>query len=86
MAFNPVLPADGALVIAAELRSQFTSLKSEIDTLNFQLASLVTQFNTDTPHNCVGVQTPAEQGFNSPTPEIQQIADKLNELITTLRR
>ncbi len=31
MAFNPLLPADGSLINSAELRSQFTGLKSLID-------------------------------------------------------
>ena len=31
MAFNPLLPTDGSLIIAAELRSQFTGLKTLID-------------------------------------------------------
>ena len=31
MAYDPALPADGALIIAAELRSQFTGLKTLMD-------------------------------------------------------
>ncbi len=31
MAFNPLLPTDFSLIIAAELRSQFTGLKAHID-------------------------------------------------------
>ena len=31
MPFNPSLPADGALILAAELRSQFTGLKTLVD-------------------------------------------------------
>ena len=30
MAFDPSLPADGSLIVAAELRSQFTGLHDEI--------------------------------------------------------
>src|SRR6187551_1653944 len=30
MAFNPLLPADGSLIVAAELRGQFTGLHDEI--------------------------------------------------------
>jgi hypothetical protein len=86
MPFNPTLPADGSLIIAAELRAQLTSLKGEIDALNSQVATLAAQLNTDTPHNPSAVLTLSEQGISFGDPEKQQLADKLNELIPALRR
>ena len=41
MAFNPNLPADGALIAAPELRSQFTALHSLIAAQGADIASLL---------------------------------------------
>lgn len=86
MPFDPNKPADASLIVAAELREQFNALSAELTSLGSLLGQLSNQVQSDTPHNCAAVPTPAEQGFNYGDPEKQQLADKLTELITALRR
>ena len=40
MAFDPTLPADGAEIIAVELRAQLTGLKALLDALDARVAAL----------------------------------------------
>ena len=101
MAFDPTLPVNGSLIAAAELRSQFTGLKDEIDTL---AANSVTQaqhgndlVNTQnaavntvlpmTSNNTNGVSTLGFTANTSYDPnEMQAVINKLDELINAARR
>jgi len=85
MPFDPTKPANNAPVLAAELRSQFTSLNSDIQARATQ-SDLASQIGgTSANSNGVGnfslsVSDPPQQS------EVQAIADKLDELINALRR
>ncbi len=85
MPFDPAKPANNAPVLATELRNQFTTLNSDIQTraTQGQLAGEIA--GTSTNSNGVaglgqGISDPPQQG------EVQAIADKLDELINALRR
>jgi hypothetical protein len=47
MAYDPLLPADHAPVVAAELRNQFQGLAAQLAALQAQLAPLVPVLNRD---------------------------------------
>jgi len=101
MAFNPLLPVDNSLIAAPELRSQFTGLKDEIDTL---AADSVTQsqhandlvntqnaaVNTVLPMTSANTNGVALLGITANTSydpaEMQIIINKLDEFINAARR
>jgi len=49
MSFNPLLPANGAPIVAAELRSQFTGLHDEIAAVPAITGAQVDTVNTGSP-------------------------------------
>lgn len=85
MPFDPSLPADNALIVADELRNQFTGLQTNIqakanedDCVGRLMLSAV---------NPAGVDALGLTVSNPPTQaEVQSIADKLDELIAALKR
>ena len=85
MPFDPAKPANNSQLAATEMRSQLTSLNSDIQTraTQGQLAGEIggTSANSNGVGNLsLGVSDPPTQG------EVQAIADKLDELINALRR
>jgi hypothetical protein len=75
MPFDPSLPLDHSPIVAAELRTQLTGLSEEIDAL---------QDGTATNPSAVDLLSLTIS--NPPTTaQVQAIADKLDELIATLR-
>ena len=101
MAFNPLLPVNGSQIVAAELRSQFTGLKDEIDTLAGDSVTQAQHANDliNTENSAVNTALPLTSANTNavtfltlvvsdpPTQsEVQSIASKLDELINALRR
>ena len=88
--FDPAKPAPGDDLDAVLIRNQFNALKALIDAQAAQIASLQAQLNAaiaGTAQNIPGVAAlgivisdPPQQG------EVQATADKVDELINTLRR
>ena len=91
MPFDPAKPATGDDLDAVLIRSQFNSLKALVDTLTAQVASLQAQLTAaiaGTAQNIPGV-TPLNLTIANNPPqqfEVQPIADKVDELINSLRR
>ena len=90
MSFDPSKPANNVQVTATELRDQFNALKALIDGLTSAVSTLqaqVTGLMNDTPHNCAGVGD-LSLTLSNPTQsfEVQQLIDKINELMGVLRR
>ena len=93
MSYDPLYPADGILIRAVEMRSQFQGLKLLIDAVpagpqgppgavevsQQQLNSAI----AGTAQNPTSVQT---LSVGSTDPTLTAIIDKLNELIAALRR
>ena len=91
MAFDPNKPQAGEAVDAVFIRAQFNALKGLIDAQAQQIAALQGALAADiagTANNIPGVGDLSGLGINNPpqTGEVQQMLDKLNELINTLRR
>jgi hypothetical protein len=91
-AFDPALPVDGSLILAGELRDQFNGLLEMIqaivpgvsaDQMNAAISSAISY----TANNPVSV-TPLSVNYMDPVSagDLNQVKDKLNELITTLAR
>ena len=91
MPFDPAKPTPGDDLDAVLVRNQLNALKALIDAQAAQLASLQAQLNAaigGTSSNSNGVGTlgliignnPPQQG------DVQPIADKVDELINSLRR
>ena len=91
MPFNPAKPAPGDDLDAVLILAQLNALKALIDAQAAQIASLQSQLNaaiagTSSNSNAVAnlsltiANNPPQQG------EVQPIADKLDELINSLRR
>jgi hypothetical protein len=86
MAFDPTKPANSSVISSSELRSQFTSLKTLIDT----------KTDPDAVINCVeanaagpftAVEYPNLTISNPPTQaQVQAILDKLVEILDAGRR
>jgi len=85
MPFDPAKPANNAPLNSAEMRTQFTSLNTDIQACATQ-AALTSGINA-TSANSNGVGT-LSMGVSDPPSqaEVQAIADKLDELINALRR
>ena len=71
MAFNPNVPATNAPIVSAELRNQFQAIQDNVDAVREQLQV---------------VQPLGLTVSNPPTQaQVQAIANKLDELISTLQ-
>ena len=116
-AFNPALPVDGSLIVAGELRGQFTALNADIQTrateaeltgavstLDAAIAQRVTQEELTNGMNVAVAQASSQilpqtsnvsNGVNTLSVaaysyydqwQMQQVIDKIDELINALRR
>ena len=85
MPFDPAYPPANAEIASAPLRNQLNSLKDLIDQVAGETVSLSELDNAiqTTSNNSDAVET---LNMASSDPDIQTIADKLDELINTLRR
>jgi hypothetical protein len=90
MAFNPTLPANNSAITSAELRGQFTSLKTLVDGCptniamqgyvnNYVLSSAAASIAGMTDLSTLAISNPPTQA------ELQTVVDKLNELIGGLQ-
>ncbi len=91
MPFDPAKPAPGQPLDADLVRAQLVALKAEIDGLTAQIAALQNQLTNaiaSTANNIPGVSNLSLTINNNPPQqfEVQPIADKLDELINSLRR
>ena len=76
-AFHRELPADGSLIEAGELRSQFGTLQDEIEMLGQRMDVQ--------DHRGFGIDALSVTITEPPTQEqVQAVVDKLNELIASL--
>lgn len=89
MPFNPSLPANNSPNSSAEMRAQLTSLNADIQQratvsdLNNAVASII----SGTSNNTNGVSTLGQSADGGYNPEqMQNVLDKLDELINALRR
>jgi hypothetical protein len=86
MAFDPTKPANNTPLDAAEMRSQFTALKTLIDGKT-SASEVSGQIFTEAAGSCLAVSGLGMTVSNPPTQaQVQAIADKIDELIDTLRR
>ena len=85
MAFNPALPADGSLVDSGVIRSQLTALNA--DTQVRVTTSALDAAIATTSSNSNGV-SPLSQTANPDysQSQMQDVLNKIDELINTLRR
>ena len=82
MAFDPTLPANNSPIVSAELRNQFNGLKAILDTCPDDAG-----VEAITAGQCLGVNYLGLTVSDPPTQaEVQSIADKLDEILTSLRR
>ena len=80
MPFDPAKPADHAPLASAEMRSQLNALNQNIsDAVNAAIAG------TSNNSNAVGTLGQSASGGYDQT-QMQQVLDKLDELINALRR
>ena len=91
MPFDPALPATNSPVSSAELRNQFTGLKSLVDdcpTTN-EMQAYVNDYVTNNAASNVSGVDGLPPGFTVSDPptqaEVQTVVDKLNELIAALK-
>lgn len=84
MPYDPAKPASNTNASSAEMRAQLAALNADIQSR--ATSADLSAHITDTPHNCAGVMTLGEQGVTFSDPENQQLAAKIDELISTLRR
>ncbi len=89
MPFDPTKPANNAPLSSAEMRSQLTSLEAEIQQrttsteVNNSVALAIA--GTSNNSNVVGTLSQAADGSYQQG-QMQQVMDKLDELILALRR
>jgi hypothetical protein len=85
MPYDPTKPANNAPLSSAEMRSQLTSLNAEIQ----QRATFADLANgisgTSSNSNAVGTLSQGADGNYNQT-QMQDVLNKLDELITALRR
>ena len=91
MPFNPAKPAPGDDLDAVLVRNQLNALKALIDAQAGQIASLQAQLTAaiaGTANNIPGVSALNLVINNNPPQQsdVQPIADKVDELINSLRR
>ena len=82
MSYDPTKPANNSPVSSAELRSQFSGLKDLIDTKldGNEVQAITAGAVLPVNYLSLSVSDPPTQA------EVQSIADKLNEVLTYLRR
>lgn len=97
MPFNPALPADHSPLSSSEMRLQLNSLNTDIQTrvtqavlntaMNNAISSAVATTLPSTSNNSNAVTT-LNQGAQSAydQSQMQQVLDKIDELINALRR
>jgi hypothetical protein len=86
MPFDPTLPAASSQISSAELRSQLNGLKSLIDVLPTS-GDVDDEIKSLTPAPVDTVVTLTQTISNPPTQaQVTAIQNKLNELITALKR
>lgn len=89
MPFDPTKPANNAPLSSAEMRSQLTSLNADIQQratisdLNNAIANALAQ--TSNNSNGVGTLSQGADGSYNQT-QMQDVLNKLDELINALRR
>ncbi len=85
MPFDPTKPATNSPLASAEMRSQLTSLNTEIQQ-RATLTDLTAAINTTSSNsNGVGtLSTGADSSYNQN--QMQAVLDKIDELINALRR
>jgi hypothetical protein len=89
MPFDPAQPANNSALSSAAMRAQLTSLNTDIQTRTTaaQVNATVSGAIGGTSANSNSVGTLGMSVSDPPTQsEVQQIADKLDELINALRR
>ncbi|MBL9113897.1 MAG: hypothetical protein JNJ83_02745 [Verrucomicrobiaceae bacterium] len=89
MPFDPTKPANNSPASSAEMRSQLTSLNADIQqrATAAQVAADISNALQQTSNNSNGVSTlgqGADGSYNQS--QMQQVLDKLDELINALRR
>ena len=89
MPFDPTLPANNTPNSSAEMRGQLTALNADIQqrALVNDLSSTITNALAQTSNNSNGVNTlgmGADGGYNPS--QMQDLINKVDELITALRR
>ena len=75
MAFDPLLPTDGSLIVAGELRSQFTGLDAKITAVPGVTGAIVDTTNTGSPGSSAAASVSLSGGvlhFNFDVPQGQQ--------------
>jgi hypothetical protein len=87
MPYDPTKPADDSLADAAELRTQFAGLKELIDA-KVNTADLLPTINANSSGPIAGQVDYLNISPNDPPTmaDLQAVIDKVNELITALRR
>ena len=81
MAFDPTKPANNSPISSAELRSQLTSLKTEIDT-KVNLATVDSRIASNAAGSLAAVTYPSFTISDPPTQaEVQAVLDKLVEIL-----
>jgi hypothetical protein len=86
MAFDPTLPVNNSQISSTELRNQFTGLKALVDS-NANAATSALNTAIDGTAMNPSVTTLSQSISNPPTQaQVQNIQNKLNELITALIR
>lgn len=86
MAYDPTKPANGSPINSAELRTQFAGLKTLIDE-KANAADVAATIAADTSGSVSGASYLSLIVSDPPTQaEVQSIADKIDELLTLLRR
>ena len=86
MAFDPTLPVNNSAVTSAELRGQFTGLKTLVD----GCPTVGAMHNYVAGHAAASIQGMSDLGgltvSDPPTQaEVQTVVDKLNELMSALQ-
>lgn len=84
MSYDPSKPADNSDLVSAELRSQLLALHQDIQqrALDSSLSGAI----QSAALNPSSVSTFSEQGIGFSDSENQQLASKIDELISALRR
>ena len=89
MPFDPTKPANNSPASSAEMRSQLTSLNTDIQqraTIN-DLNNAIANALAQTSNNSNGVSTMGQSADGSYQQwQMQMLFDKIDELINTLRR
>ena len=85
--FDPSKPADHAPLVSSEMRSQLNGLNQNVNDTAQNAANNLSAAVTGTSNNSNAVDFLNISLSNPPQQwEVQPIIDKLNELITALRR